>query len=282
MRIGLHIRTFGDLRGVAGRAARLRCETIQIFSGNPRSWTKTPFNEEAAGDMVAALVVEDIQPLFVHSSYLPNLASPDSDLWERSINLVADELLRTDKLGAKALVLHLGSPGKDAPRPALRIAEGIRHSYQRAGVEPMLLLENSAGSGSTFGSTFVQIGALLEQLPGLPVGVALDTAHACAAGYKLAEAKEWRRMLEELARWVGLQHLHLVHANDLKSAPGSHVDRHWHIGQGSIGEDGFVAMGSMSELADLPVILETPGPEDELDRQNMQAIKRLVREEESA
>jgi len=275
----LHIRTQGDLRGVAGRAARLGCETVQVFSGNPRGWTKAPLDEEAAREMIAALAAEDIHPLFVHSSYLPNLASPDQDLWKRSIDLVAEEFHRTTKLKAKALVLHLGSPGREATRPALRIAEGIRLAYKRSGVAPMLLLENSAGAGSTFGSTFVQLGALLEELAGLPVGIALDTAHAVAAGFDLTGERGWRRTLDDLGRWVGLERLRLIHANDLKSARGSNVDRHWHIGQGSIGEEGFRAMGRVARFAELPVIIETPGPEDELDRRNIETLKRLVRRE---
>lgn len=146
----------------------------------------------------------------------------------------------------------------------------------------MLLLENSAGAGSTFGSTFVQLGALLAELSDLPVGIALDTAHAAAAGFDLTDERGWRRTIEELGRWVGLDRLRLIHANDLKSPRGSHVDRHWHIGQGSIGAAGFAAMGKMAELEALPVILETPGPEDELDRWNLQTIKNLLRGEASA
>lgn len=279
MRIGLHIRTFGDLRGVPGRAARLGAETVQIFSGNPRSWKKAPLDEEAGRDMFAALVVGDIGPLFVHSSYLPNLASSDQTLFDRSVDLVADELIRTHKLSAKALVLHLGSPGDGSARPALRISAGIRAAYRKAGVEPMLLLENSAGSGTTFGSTFVQLGALLAELPELPTGVALDTAHACAAGYDLTGEAGWRHTLDDFREWIGLDNLHLLHGNDLKSPAGSHVDRHWHIGQGSIGEEGFAAMGRITELERVPLVLETPGPEDELDKKNIETMKRLLRSE---
>lgn len=279
MRIGLHVRTSGDLRGVPGRAARLGCETIQIFSGNPRSWTKAPLDEQAGRQMSAALAARDIQPLFVHSSYLPNLASPDDDLRERSVDLVADELVRTAKLSARALVLHLGSAGPGATRPARRIGGGIREAYRRACVEPMLLLENSVGAGTMFGSTFVQLGALVAELDGLPIGVALDTAHACAAGYTLHDERSWRRVLDEFAQWIGLERLHLIHGNDLKSACGSRVDRHWHIGDGTIGEQGFAAMRRMPELAPLPLILETPGPEDKLDMRNIRMMKRLVRGE---
>lgn len=281
MRVGLHIRTQGDLRGVAGRAVRLGCETIQIFSGNPRGWTKAPFDEESASEMIAALALQEIHPLFVHSSYLPNLASPDEELWNRSIGLVAEELTRTAKLKAEALVLHLGSPGREATRPALRIAEGVRLAYKRSRVAPILLLENSAGAGSTFGSTFVQLGALLEELSELPVGVALDTAHAAAAGFDITGDRGWRRTIDEFGRWIAPDRLRLIHANDLKSPRGSHVDRHWHIGEGTIGEAGFEAMGKMAELESLPVILETPGPEDELDRQNLQKMKNLLRGEAS-
>lgn len=282
MRIGVHIRTFGDLRGVPARAARLGCETLQIFSGNPRSWTKAPFNEEAAVEMLAALATHDIQPLFVHASYLPNLASGDEALFARSVELVADELVRAAKLKARGLVLHLGSGGAEGSRPALRISTGIRRAYELAGVEPALLVENSAGAGTTFGSTFVQIGELLEQLDGLPVGVALDTAHACAAGYALADEAGWRRTVAEFGQWIGLGRLHLLHGNDLKSTPGSHVDRHWHIGEGSIGNEGFAAMGRIAELDHLPLILETPGPEDELDEKNLATMKALVRGKDPA
>lgn len=279
VRIGLHIRTAGDLRGVAGRASRLGCETIQLFSGNPRSWTKAPLDENAATQMMEALTAQNIRPVFVHGSYLPNLGSSDESLFSRSASLVADELARTSALRASALVLHLGSTAKEVPRPARHIAEGIRLAYETAGIQPMMLLENSAGAGNTYGSTFEQIRVLLDELADLPVGVALDTAHAHAAGYRLRNLDEWRKTLREFNRWIGIKRLRLIHANDSLSKLGSHVDRHWHIGQGQIGPEGFTAMGRLAELDDLPVILETPGPEDELDRQNIDTMKHLVRDE---
>ncbi|RJQ55990.1 MAG: deoxyribonuclease IV [Actinobacteria bacterium] len=281
MRIGVHVRTGGDLASVADRAVRIGCETVQIFSGNPRSWTKGSLDARGARILRRSLDEQSIFPLFVHASYLPNLASPDEALYERSILLVAEELVRTSSLAAQALVLHLGSAGRgerDASAVPARIAAGLRRAYEISGVAAPTLVENSSGGGASFGSNFAEIAVLLQLLPGLPVGVALDTAHASAAGYCLDGGDGWRGLLDEIEASVGLDSLGLIHANDSRSPCGSRLDRHWHIGEGTIGEEGFRAMGRARELAHLPVILETPGHEEEVDRENLAKMKRLVRD----
>ncbi len=276
MRLGVHVKTLGNMAGVAERAAAMGCETIQIFSGNPRSWNKGVFDERAARRMLAALDERGICPLFVHASYLPNLASSDDVLFERSIRLVSEELVRTERLSAAGLVLHGGSSRGLEGSPSERLAAGIRASYSRASVLAPLLVENGSGGGSTFGSSMRELAELFELLEGLPVGLALDTAHAWAAGYDIAGGEGWRRLLSEIESSMGIRRLRLIHGNDSRAELGSHVDRHWHTGKGAIGEEGFEAMGRIPQLAELPVILEVPGVDDAADREDLETMKRLV------
>lgn len=265
---------------MVGRAKYLGCETIQIFSGNPRGWKNKPLSLAEAAKFKEEVKKEKINPVFVHMPYLPNVASPREDLYFRSIKSLEEDLVRTEKLGATYLVLHLGSRITSSEAKARgRIAQAINHALAQIKNGVIVLLENTAGQGTAIGYRFSQIKELLEGLDDKRrVGVCLDTAHAFEAGYDLSKKEGLEKVIEGFDRLIGLPKLYLLHLNDSKTPLSSRIDRHWHIGDGYIGREGFRRIINHPELSHLPAILETPRKNDEDDLKNMSVVKGLVQQ----
>ena len=266
---------------MAERARRLGCQTIQIFSHNPRQWKSSSFTEDEARMFKEDIEKEEIHPVFVHMPYLPNLASPGENLYSKSIESLCQDLVRTGILAIPYLVIHLGSKGSSDEVEALaRISQAINEVFVRVRNGVIVLLENTAGQGTEVGHTFSQIKAISEQVEDWNrIGVCLDTAHAFEAGYDLSREKGLERTIEDFDRSIGLEKLYLVHLNDSKTPLGSRVDRHWHIGEGYIGLEGFKRIVNHSQLLHLPAIMETPRQNDRDDFRNMSVIRGLIEEE---
>jgi deoxyribonuclease-4 len=279
MRFGFHISIAGGFSRVIERAERRGCETIQFFSRNPRGWAYTPLNQEDVDRFREKLSQTSLSPLFVHMPYLPNLASRDRVLHRKSLDAMQIELRRASCLGASYLIIHVGHRGHLPVDEAIRrIAEGINKSFQKVDNSVVLLLENTAGQGTEVGHTFSQLRKIIQGVDGAErLGVCLDTAHALGAGYDLSTLKGLEQTLAEFQEEIGLERLHLLHLNDTRSTLGSHVDRHWHIGEGNIGRDGFGNIINHPLLVHLPGIMETPRQDDVEDLKNMEAIRGLVR-----
>jgi len=210
--------------------------------------------------------------------YLPNVASPREDLYFKSIKSLEEDLVRTEKLGAAYLVLHLGSRITFSEARAMRrIAQAINHSLAQVKNRVMVLLENTAGQGTAIGYSFSQIKELLEGIDNQSrVGVYLDTAHPLEAGYDLSKKEGLEKVIEEFDRLIDLHKLYLLHLNDSKTPLSSRIDRHWHIGEGYIGREGFRRIINHPELCHLPAILETPRKNDEDDLENISVVRGLV------
>ncbi len=278
MRFGFHISIAGGLSKVMERARRRGCETIQLFSRNPRGWAYTPLDQQEVDRFRKDLSRTSISPLFVHMPYLPNLASEDPDLYGKSLGALQADLSRASSLGAPYLIIHVGHrvhlPEDEAIR---RIAEGINEAFQKVSNSVILLLETTAGQGTEVGHRFSQLRKIIRVVDERErMGVCLDTAHAFGAGYDLSTLKGLERTLEEFQEQIGLERLHLVHLNDTRSPLGGHVDRHWHIGEGNIGLDGFKNIVNHPLLVHLPGIMETPRKDDVEDQRNMDVIRGLV------
>ncbi len=281
MRIGFHVPTTGGLSKALRRALERRCETVQVFVGAPVQWKAlTPSGADAA-EWRAAVTAHDIRPVFVHSCYLINPASTEKTLWRKSVRRLATDLSHAELLGAAAVVTHLGSPTKAVERSRAwltsRVAEAIDAALEQSSGTPRLLLENSAGMGHAVGSEYGQIGEIM----GLSrhsdrLGVCLDSAHSFAAGYTWHQPEALDRALAEAEAAFGLGALELLHVNDSRSPFASRVDRHWHIGRGEIGRDGFRAIVNHPLLRDLPMIMETPEASLEADLRNLRALRRCV------
>ncbi|HJN19072.1 MAG TPA: deoxyribonuclease IV, partial [Armatimonadota bacterium] len=226
----------------------------------------------------------DIQPVFVHACYLINLASPDRTLYLRSIRRLARDLRHAAVLGCRGVVVHLGSPGKHSDKPRdwciERVAKGVDAAVADAPDSVKLLLENSAGMGNGIGSSYTQIGDIISAAKRPDrLAACIDTAHSFAAGYGWDSAAGLQAALDEIDDAFGLGMLALLHVNDSRTERGSKVDRHWHIGKGEIGLDGFRAIVNHPALRHLPMVMETPEASVEADMRNLKALRRCIRPE---
>jgi len=210
--------------------------------------------------------------------YLPNIASPLGNLYSRSIRSVCEDLIRGESLGASYLVLHLGSRSNSNQSEAIgRISEAINKVFEQVKNKVVLLLENTAGQGREVGYTFLQIKAIIDKIECKNrIGICLDTAHAFEAGYDLSKRKGLKETVKEFDSLVGLNKLHLLHLNDSRTCFRSHIDRHWHIGEGYIGILGFRRIVNHPQLSHLPAIMETPRKNEEDDLKNMSVVRGLI------
>ena len=279
MRFGFHISIAGGFSKVIERARKRGCETIQLFSRNPRGWAYSPLDQQEVNQFRGDFSRSAIFPLFVHLPYLPNLASEDRELYEKSLDALQVDLGRSSSLGADYLIIHVGHRVHLSEDEAIsRIAGGINDAFRKVDNAVILLLENTAGQGTEVGHRFFQLRKIIQGVDeGERMGVCLDTAHAFAAGYDLSTREGLERTLEEFEEQVGLEKLHLVHLNDTRSPLGTHVDRHWHIGEGNIGLEGFGNIVNHPLLAHLSGIMETPRKNDVEDLRNMEVIRSLVK-----
>jgi deoxyribonuclease-4 len=279
VRFGFHVSIAGGFDRVFARAAEVQCETMQLFTGNPRGWAKRPLDLDDAARFREQLRASAVSPVFAHSAYLPNLAAGDRALARRTVSALVDEADRCQELGIGYLITHAGrSLGSRATTGLRRAATAVNRVLDRSAETVKLLVENTAGMGSEVGHDFEQLAELLGRVEQSDrVGVVLDTAHLHAAGYDLAGRPGVDRTVREFDRVVGMGRLHLLHLNDSKSERGGRLDRHWHIGAGRIGLAGFRAIVNHPLLRHLPGIMETPrsGPKDDL--KNLRTVRRLAK-----
>jgi deoxyribonuclease-4 len=278
MRFGFHISIAGGFSRVAERAELRGCETIQLFSRNPRGWKYSPLGEKNIEEFRSSIKSSGLFPVFLHLPYLPNLAYQQSKFYSRSINAVATDLERAEQLGAQYLIIHIGHRMESSEDEAIEaVSQGINQAFEKVKNPVILLMENTAGQGTEIGYTFDQIKKIIERVHDHQrMGVCLDTAHSFEAGYDLSNKDGLERTLETFDQSIGLKRLRLLHLNDSKTPLGSRKDRHWHIGEGYIGLEGFRNLINHPLLRHLPGIMETPRKDTVEDLQNMEVIRSLV------
>jgi deoxyribonuclease-4 len=216
-------------------------------------------------------------PVFDHMPYLPNLASPDADVYKQSVSTLTAELYRCGQLQIPFLVTHLGSHrGSGQEKGLSRLVEAISAAFSETENQVMLLLENTAGTKNSMGGSLGDIEAIIEALDTKRVGVCLDTCHLFGAGYELRTPEGIASTLGEFDNLIGLDKLKLVHLNDSKGDLGSALDRHEHIGLGKIGEDGFRSILGNKTIKSLPMILETPIDSRRNDQGNLMVARELA------
>lgn len=275
--VGVHVSIAGSVALAVERARDIGCDTFQIFSRNPRGWASKDLSEEDAMQFRVALQSSGISPVFDHMPYLPNLATPREEMYEKSIAALNAELLRCATLGIPYLVTHLGHHlGDGLENGRMRVIRAVNNALEDGPKNVMLLLENTAGEKNGVGSTFEDIHAVWEgiQYPSR-VGFCFDTCHAFGAGYELRTPDGIEDTLSKLDETMGFQNIRLIHLNDSKGALGSGLDRHEHIGLGSIGEEGFVSMLGHEFFRTRPLICETPVDERRDDRGNIAKVREL-------
>jgi deoxyribonuclease IV len=280
IRIGIHTSIAGDIVAALELAHGLGANALQIFSSSPRMWTQGPLRiSEADAIRFRARRKElGLGPLVVHDNYLINLASPNPVLRTRSVQAFHQELVRAAALGADYLVAHPGS-GREGTKEAAvaAIAQGLRQAARglRLG-DLQILLENTAGHGTSVGSRFEELKAILDASTDLVLGVCIDTAHTFASGWDIRKAEGLDATLEAIDRTVGLARVPVFHVNDSKTALGSRVDRHEHIGKGKIGLEAFERILNHPMLAGKAFIAETPIDKPGDDRRNVATLWKLV------
>lgn len=275
MRIGIHVRGFDSGRPVAvDRALERGAETIQIFASNPRQWRLPRVDPDADAQLLKEMAEHDVGPLFLHAPYLVNLASPADATREASMRTLEWTLRRAAELQAAGVVVHAGQTVGAPREAALRQVAKAICALLDSPTGPPLLLELTAGSKGAIASRLCHARDVLDTCGGHPrLALCLDTCHLFAAGYDLRQAGGVEELACQLAS-IGLDRLGLIHANDSRDGLGSGRDRHWHLGKGSIGAEGFRHLLRRPEVSNIPLICETPGQVEE-DRLNIAWLKEV-------
>jgi deoxyribonuclease-4 len=272
----------GGLYRALLRGYDLGCTTIQLFTRNATRWKANPLVPEEVSLFKRTRQTTGIDPLVAHGSYLVNLASPDAGILERSRDALIEEVRRAGQLGIPFLVIHPGSHRGTGEKTGLRrIVESFNRICAEADSSNVsILLETTAGQGNTVGYRFEHLKEIIDGVrwPSR-FGVCLDTCHVFAAGYGLSSEAEYRRTFDEFDSILGLDLLRVIHVNDSAGGPGKRLDRHTHIGRGSIGIDAFRMLMKDERFSRVPKILETPKgkPGDQWDRRNLALLAELAR-----
>jgi deoxyribonuclease-4 len=278
VRVGVHVSIAGSLDLAVDRARDAGCDVFQMFSRNPRGWGYQPVIPEVAEAFRSKIKTTGLIPVD-HMPYLPNLASPKPEIYEKSVATLTSELDRCGTLAIPYLVTHLGHHlGDGIAGGRARVIDAINHALAGSKSPTMLILENTAGEKNSVGSSFEHIRGIIDGIEEKKrIGICFDTCHAFAAGYELRTEDGIAETLSQLDESAGLKNLRVIHLNDTKGDRGSGLDRHEHIGLGFIGEDGFRRLLHNKVFSALPLICETPVDERRDDRGNIQTVRELAR-----
>ena len=278
LRIGAHVSISGGVKKAVERQKQETGNCGQIFAGSPRTWKVSEYEEEQGQKFKAEREKQGQNPYVIHSTYLVNLATPKDDLFEKSLKCLQSELEAAQKLGVEYVVFHPGAhTGSGRDTGIERIAEGIDRLDIPQDVT--LLLENTAGKGTTLGKSMGELREMMEKTDteDNKLGVCIDTCHAHAAGYNLADEKGFQDFIQEVEEDLGFDNLKVLHLNDSKDERGSEKDNHQDIGYGNIGEKGFSNIVNSERLQDVPMIVETPQDNVDSYEENIEKIRELKR-----
>ena len=280
-RIGVHLGTPGGASNSVERAKVIGANTFQIFSSSPRMWRAPKVDPAQAERMRTLRAKLDVGPLVIHTSYLVNVCSQSEDIREKSVAAFHGEIERALAWGAEYLVLHPGSWKGMTRDEGLKLAA---NSIERAidglpwqGTGFHILIENTAGAEFSLGGSFEQVAELVEKLKHhAPVAVCLDTCHTHVAGYDMVSAEGYEETMKQAGATVGFDAVRVWHCNDAKAERGSKLDRHEHIGEGTMGLEPFRRLLNDARFAHCAFIAETPVDEEGDEERNVRALKGLV------
>ena len=286
--LGAHMSVAGGLPRAVERAVVHRCEALQIFTKNASQWRGRELPVAEIREFRSRVKAAKIGPVVSHGSYLINLATTNDALRRQSIEAMGDELDRAEALGLLGVVLHPGCYTIGSETEGLRlIADALLELlHERRRGKTMVLLEHTAGQGTSLGCTFEQIASIIAKTNDhRRIGVCLDTCHLLASGYDLRSPEGYATTFKQFGRLVGFERLRAFHLNDSKTPLGSRVDRHAHIGDGQIGLEPFRRLVNDRRFRALPMLLETPKAEgkakgaievDPLDEKNLRVLRGLI------
>ena len=280
-RIGIHTSAAGGVQNAAERAYQLGCNTFQMFSSSPRQWAQSQLAQPQCDEMKRLREKYDLKPLVIHNNYLVNLASVTPSFLKKSIEAFRGEIERALAVCADYLVMHPGSfRGADREQGLRQTAAAIAasaHQLDLAKGGLTILVENSAGAEYSLGGSFEQVAEVLHYLRDVvPSAACIDTCHTHVAGYDIVSEAGMKQTLAKLDNAIGLKNVRVWHCNDAKAACGSKLDRHQHVGNGTIGLEPFRRLLNDPRLKHAAFIAETPIDEPGDDRRNVDALKALV------
>ena len=282
-KIGIHTSTAGGVETAAERAYRLGCNAFQVFSSSPRMWRPYKLAQTQCDEMRRLMDKYRISALVIHTSYLVNVASTTQEFLKKSILTFRGEVERALALGAQYLVLHPGSYRGSSREEGLKCAAAAIATAVD-GLETVqcnfkILIENTAGAEYSLGGSFEQVAELLDYLrPVAPVAACIDTCHTHVAGYDIVSPEGYDETMHQLDQVVGLKNVEVWHCNDAKAPRGSKLDRHQHIGEGSIGIEPFARLLNDPRTAHAAFIAETPIDAPGDDQKNVDKLKSLVKD----
>ena len=279
MRVGLHVSIAGSIDKALDRAREKQCDVFQIFTRNPRGWGFVDLEEERVKEFRRKMIEYQIAHGVAHLPYLPNLASPKADFYEKSVSSLIADLRRCERLSIPYLVFHLGSHlGAGASAGLKRLVSAVNQALAAVDNDVMLVMENTAGQRNSIGSTFEELRYIWDKLTHRDrVGICLDTCHVFASGYDLRNRRAVRETLSNFQKVLGFEKLVVIHLNDSRGPLGSGIDRHEHIGMGNIGEEGFRELLRDDRIRAVPMILETPIDNRRDDVGNLAKVRALAR-----
>jgi len=279
MQIGCHVSIAGSIDKAVDNAVERECSAFQIFTRNPRGWHAKELTKEDISNFRSKLKASKIDRFATcaHMPYLPNLATPKEDGFEKSVKTLIDEVERCAQLGIPYLVTHLGSHlGTGEEAGIKKLVKALTKAGQTKN-DVMILLENTAGQKNSVGYGFKQLGEIFNQLkPAKKFGICFDSCHAFVSGYDLKTKEKVKEVFDEFDKYVGIENLKILHLNDAKGEIGCNLDRHYHLGLGGIGEEGITAVVKFANKNKIPIILETPIDDDRDDFENIRIAKEFA------
>ena len=277
MKVGAHVGASGGLITAFERARAIGAETIQIFGAPPQTWRRRIIRPQECEAFRAGMKETGIQPVFLHGPYLINLATETPEQLTKSTDALTGDLKLASAIGAQGVIFHIGShKGAGFEQVLPQVADALRKVLADTPDDAWIILENSAGMGGSVGSKITELGAIITACKSKRLRVCLDTEHAYAAGYNIADPAGVEETMAEFDREIGLDRLVAVHANDSKIPLGGGVDRHDNIGEGHIGRKGFEVIMRHKAFADVPFLLEVPGYYKQgPDQPNIDALKEI-------
>lgn len=263
--IGAHVSASGGVCNAIRNAEAIGANAFALFTRNQRSWTSKPLADDEVRTFHSLLIEHGFDARYVlpHDSYLINLGSPDEETLTKSRAAFLDEMQRAEALGLQMVNFHPGSHLNRISEEACldQIAQEINRALGQTH-NVTAVIENTAGQGSNMGWRFEHLARIIEGVDDKSrVGVCIDTCHTLAAGYDLSTAAGYDATMESFGRIVGFEYLRAIHLNDSKKGVGSHVDRHEMLGAGCLGQDFFLRFMHDSRFDEMPIILETPNPD---------------------
>lgn len=282
MKIGCHVSIAGGIFNAPGRAKELGCETFQIFTRSPQGGKAAPITADVQANMRAEMEKHGMDEFVVHTPYYINFGSTAKNVYYGSVSVIRDELERASMLGARYVMTHLGTYKDIGEEKGFeQVLNGLIKVLEGYDGSALFLLEIAAGAGSVIGANFEQLGRFTEHLKkhkGFG-GICFDTQHAFSSGYEIHTAGGVKNTFEKFDKEIGLKYLRMSHVNDSKIELGGKRDRHDHIGEGHIGEEGFGHIlkffSSLEKKTkeEKPLILETEHDKVKTDIERLKAIR---------